>query len=166
MPIVLQPAALLMASVFTDPRVIFPVIWLGIALLAVLVESMTADLVSIWFIPAALAAMVLAIFVPKFWIQAVVFACVSALLLVLSRTVFRQALEKRHRTLKTGAYALEGSAALVEEDVDNALETGAVKVNGQLWTARMESDADKAQKGQHVVIVRVEGSKLIVKPRV
>ena len=60
---------------------------------------------------------------------------------------------------------MEGKQALVEEDIDNAAAKGVVKINGQLWTARMESPYDKPVKGDWVEIVRVEGSKLICKPK-
>lgn len=164
----LSAIPIILAEAFTfqaDPRFLFPVIWLVVTVVAVLVECTTSDLVSVWFIPGAVVTMILSYFVPVFWIQAIVFVSVSTVLLILSRTVFKETLSKRQKTLKTGAYALEGMPALVEEDIDNAAEVGAVKVNGQLWTARMEPDSDTAKKGEHVEVVRVAGSKLIVRRR-
>jgi membrane protein implicated in regulation of membrane protease activity len=66
---------------------------------------------------------------------------------------------------KTNAAALEGKLALVEEPIDNAAPSGAVKINGQLWTARTENPVDRPAKGDWVEIIRVEGAKLICKPR-
>lgn len=146
-----------------DSPFILPVVWLAVTLFIIIVEALTADLVSVWFAPGALAAMIVSFFVDEFWIQAVVFVALSAVLLILSRTVLRGWLEKRHKTLKTGADALAGTQALVAEDIDNAAETGAVKVNGQLWTARMEPDTDTAKVGEHVEILRVAGSKVFVR---
>jgi membrane protein implicated in regulation of membrane protease activity len=54
---------------------------------------------------------------------------------------------------------------MVEEDVNNAIPTGVAKINGQLWTARMENPDDTASQGEWVEIVRVEGSKLICRPK-
>ena len=53
---------------------------------------------------------------------------------------------------------------MVRESIDNVLGTGAVSVNGKVWTARTESDEVKAQEGDRAVVVRIEGVKLIVKP--
>ena len=60
---------------------------------------------------------------------------------------------------------MAGKLALVEEDVNNAIPTGVAKINGQLWTARMEDPAATAKKGEWVEIVRVEGAKLICRPK-
>ena len=58
---------------------------------------------------------------------------------------------------------LIGRQAKVEEDIDNGEEKGAVKVNGQIWSARMTDDADTASAGEFVIIESISGVKLICK---
>jgi membrane protein implicated in regulation of membrane protease activity len=141
-----------------------PLLWLSVLVLALLVEGATAEMVSIWFAPGAFVTMILSFFVDSVVIQVVTFAALSALLLILAKTVFKKRLTGRGRISLTNADALVGQAAMVEEAIDNQREQGVVKINGQLWTARCEKDEDKPEKGQHVRIVRIAGSKLICAP--
>ena len=149
-----------------DPKSLtLPLIWFGVVLLTLVVESQTADLVSIWFAPGAFIAMILAFCDVHIGIQLGVFVGCTILGLALTFTIFRPRMKAKSKVEKTNADAMEGKQALVEEDIDNAAAKGVVKINGQLWTARMESPYDKPVKGDWVEIVRVEGSKLICKPK-
>lgn len=160
----LNPTALFFAeSIFKD--MLFPLIWFGILILTLVVESQTADLVAIWFAPGAFVAMILGFVKVDFWIQFGVFVAVAAIGLILSFSVIRPAMKKRNVVLKTNTDSLAGKFALVVEDIDNAAAAGAVKVNGQLWTARMLDPTVKVAKDEWVEILRVEGSKLICIPK-
>ena len=44
-------------------------LWLFVAIAAVVIESTTCDLVAIWFVPGALSAMLLSMFVPFMSVQ-------------------------------------------------------------------------------------------------
>ena len=44
-------------------------VWLGIAILAAVVEAIVPALVSIWFVPAGLVALVLSLFGAPLWAQ-------------------------------------------------------------------------------------------------
>ena len=145
-------------------ELLLPAIWFSVILLTVVIESQTADLVSIWFAPGAFVAMILAFCDVRIGIQLAVFVGVTILALILAFTFIRPRMRSRNKVEKTNAEAMEGKLALVEEDIDNAIPTGVVKINGQLWTARTENTADKPAKGDWVEVVRVEGAKIICKP--
>lgn len=145
-------------------ELLLPAIWFSVILLTVVIESQTADLVSIWFAPGAFVAMILAFCDVRIGIQLAVFVGVTILALILAFTFIRPRMRSRNKVEKTNAEAMEGKLALVEEDIDNAIPTGVVKINGQLWTARTENPADKPAKGDWVEVVRVEGAKIICKP--
>lgn len=145
-------------------ELLLPAIWFSVILLTVVIESQTADLVSIWFAPGAFVAMILAFCDVRIGIQLAVFVGVTILALILAFTLIRPRMRSRNKVEKTNAEAMEGKLALVEEDIDNAIPTGVVKINGQLWTARTENPADKPAKGDWVEVVRVEGAKIICKP--
>ena len=164
-----RPSALaaLAVSAELDPEsLLLPLLWFSVIILTVVVESQTADLVSIWFAPGAFVAMILAFCEVHIGIQLAVFVGMTILCLVLAFAFIRPRWKAKNKIEKTNADALEGKSALVEEDIDNAAASGAVKINGQLWTARTENPADKPAKGQWVEIIRVEGSKLICKPKI
>ena len=50
----------------------------------------------------------------------------------------------------------------MREAIDNIQGTGAVAVDGKVWTARMEEDDLTAAVGEVVVARRIEGVKLVV----
>ena len=150
---------------FEWSSVALPLLWFGIIVLTLVAESQTADLIAIWFAPGAFVSLILSFFNVQFWVQFGVFIGVTVVGMILSFTLLRPMMKKRGKILKTNADALAGKLAIVEEDVNNAAPTGAVKINGQLWTARMDNPTDTVSKGDWVEIVRVEGAKLICRPK-
>ena len=54
-----------------------------------------------------------------------------------------------------------GKTAVVTEKINNIMETGAVKINGLVWTARSE-DGSEIDEGEVVIFKRVEGNKAYV----
>ena len=141
-----------------------PLIWLGIMIISFIVETQTADLISIWFAPGALVALILSFFRYKFWFQGAVFMGITLIGIIFSIVVLRPIMAKKMLIEPTNADALIGRTAQVKEDVNNMLPSGVVKINGQLWSARMEDPSQTAATGEWVEIVRVEGSKLICRP--
>ena len=138
------------------------VVWL-IAMIALLVvEGLVPGLISIWFALGALAALVSALLHAPLWLQIVWFLVVSIAALALTRPLAKKYINSK--TQPTNADMLIGRECLVRENIDNVLGTGAVSVDGKVWTARTESDDTKAQEGSRAVVVRIEGVKLIVKP--
>lgn len=136
-------------------------VWLGLIVAFIAIEAATVNLVSIWFIGGALAGLVCAILGAPALLQWAVFIAVSALLLALLRPVLKKYL--RVKPTKTNADRLIGQEALVTEEIDNLRETGAIRVNGVLWTAKSVDDA-QISPGTRVVIDRIEGAKVYVKP--
>ena len=138
------------------------IVWGVIFVLTIIIEAETAELVSIWFMPGSVIALILSIYDVKTWIQWTVFIAVSAILLILAKTVFRKKLIKSSSNLeKTDTDLLIGKTAVVVEQINNVEAVGSVKVNGNTWTARMENENDTALPGDKVVVVKITGVKLI-----
>lgn len=136
-------------------------VWLGLIVAFIAVEAATVNLVSIWFIGGAVAGLVCAILDVSVLLQWTVFIAVSAGLLALLRPVLKKYL--RVKPTKTNADRLVGQEALVTEQIDNLRETGAIRINGVLWTAKSADDT-QIPIGTRVVIERIEGAKVYVKP--
>ncbi|MBO4355734.1 MAG: NfeD family protein [Clostridia bacterium] len=134
-------------------------LWAVITLLAIILELVTEAIVSIWFIPAGIASLIISIIWPDaiVW-QIVTFVVVSGVCLALSRTVFKKYLSRKYTP--TNVDRIIGMDALVTETIDSINETGEVKVDGKRWSARME-DGGNAEEGQIVTVVRIEGVKVI-----
>ena len=132
-------------------------VWLGLIVAFIAVEAATVNLMSIWFI----GGLVCAILGAPTLLQFAVFILVSALLLALLRPLLKKYL--RVKPSRTNADRLLGQEALVTEDIDNLRETGAIRINGVLWTAKSVDDT-QISAGSRVVIARIEGAKVYVKP--
>ena len=136
-------------------------VWLGLIVTFIVLEAATVNLVSIWFIGGAIAGLVCAILGAAALLQWAVFIGVSAVLLALLRPLLKKYL--RVKPTKTNADRLVGQEALVTEQIDNLRETGAIRINGVLWTAKSTDDT-QISPGTRVVIARIEGAKVYVKP--
>ena len=135
-------------------------VWLGLIVAFIALEAATVNLVSIWFIGGAVAGLVSALLGAAELLQWAVFIGVSAILLALLRPVLKKYL--RVKPTKTNADRLVGQEALVTEQIDNLRETGAIRVNGVLWTAKSTDDS-QISPGARVVIERIEGAKVYVR---
>lgn len=134
-------------------------LWLGVLICAIVVEVITAGLVSVWFVPAALVAMVLALFEVPLYLQIIVFLGLSLIFIVLSRTIW-----KKYTSIKplepTNTDVLLGEVAVVTEEIDNINSLGEVKVNGQRWSAR-SVNGERIELGEKVKVLSIEGVKVI-----
>ena len=135
--------------------------WLALIVVFIVLEAATVNLVSVWFIGGAVAGLVCAILGAGTLLQVTVFILVSALMLALLRPVLKKYL--RVKPTKTNADRLLGQEALVTEKIDNLQETGAIRINGVLWTAKSLEDA-QIPTGTRVIIRRIEGAKVYVEP--
>ncbi len=132
--------------------------WLAFIVLAVIAEASSAALVSIWFIPGAIVSLVLSLFDVPLWVQFVVFAVISAVLLLSTRRFVKKFLKGKGQP--TNADAVIGQKAIVTERVSNIEETGAVKLMGKEWSARSDGD-ETFDVGDVVTVKEISGVKLI-----
>lgn len=141
-----------------------PIVWLVAMIVLLIVEAIVPGLVSIWFAIGALAALVSALLGAPLWLQMVWFLVVSVVALALTRPLVKKYVNGRVQP--TNADALIGRDCVVTENIDNIAGTGAVKVDGKVWTARSVDENVHFLAGSIVTAVRIEGVKLIVTERV
>ena len=96
------------------------------------------------------------------WLQIFWFVIVSVATLVLTRPLVKRYVDSR--SVATNADRSIGRAAVVTERIDNLAATGAVKLDGVLWTAPRPDtdDAVAIEAGERVTVRAIEGVKLIV----
>ena len=138
------------------------VVWLIAMIALLIVEAVAPGLVSIWFALGALAALISALLGAPLWLQVLWFLLVSIAALILTRPLARKYINAK--VVPTNADMLVGKECIVKESIDNIAGTGAVSVEGKIWTARMAEDSAKAAVGDVVSVLRIEGVKLIVAP--
>ena len=134
-------------------------VWTAVMIFCLIVELGTAALVSIWFMPGAIVSLILAIADVPVTAQVIVFVVLSALLLILSRTVFNKYM-KKSKFIPTNTDRLPGMEAVVTEEIPEEPGLGEVKVDGKHWSAKM-LDGSKAEKGEILLVDHIESTKLI-----
>lgn len=135
--------------------------WLAAIIVFLVVEALVPGLVSLWFAFGAMGAFVSALLHAPMWLQIVWFLVLSILSLCLTRPLAKKYVNGK--TQPTNADMVIGRECIVNEEINNLLATGAVTVNGKVWTARSEDDDIIIPAGETVVAVRIEGVKLIVR---
>ena len=134
-------------------------IWLFVIVAAIVLEASTVSLVSIWFVPSACIAMILALCEVQVWIQLIVFFTVFFLLMICLKPFFKKNMGVK--IVPTNADTLIGMQAVVTEQIDNLNAKGQVKVRGQVWTARSADENIIYDAGEVVTVLAIEGVKLI-----
>lgn len=134
--------------------------WVVALVVFLIVEAATAGLVSIWFVFGSLVALICAALGAAIWLQIFWFVIVSVATLVLTRPLVKRYVDSR--SVATNADRSIGRAAVVTERIDNLAATGAVKLDGVVWTARSTDDAVAIETGERVTVRAIEGVKLIV----
>ena len=134
-------------------------LWIGAVIVFGVVEAVTAGLVSIWFVPGAVAALIAAMAGLGILAQIVLFLVVSAAALAATRPLVKKL--SAGRAVPTNADRVLGRTARVTETIDNDSAAGAVYVDGKTWTAR-SADGTVLPAGSRVEVRRMEGVKLIV----
>ncbi|MEA2231135.1 MAG: hypothetical protein QOD83_951 [Solirubrobacteraceae bacterium] len=94
-------------------------------------------------------------------LSVIVFLVTSGLLFGFVRPIARRHL-RTPAQLRTGTAALIGQSAMVTERVDNGAQTGSVKLEGELWTARSWDDDEVIEAGKRVNVVEIRGATALV----
>lgn len=114
------------------------IIWLVVFVLLVILELSTMQLICVWFAAGSLAAFIAAICGMNPLGQAILFAVVSVLLLLLTKPILKKF--RVGNKIPTNLDAEIGKTAVVTEEISNAANTGRVKIGGVNWRARTKSD--------------------------
>ena len=122
--------------------------WVVSLVVFLIVEAVTAGLVSIWFVFGSLVALICAALGAAVWLQIFWFVIVSVATLVLTRPLVKRYVDSR--SVATNADRSIGRAAVVTEHIDNLAATGAVKLDGVVWTARSTDDAVAIETGEQI----------------
>ncbi len=137
------------------------IIWLGLLILFLFVESCTVTMVSLWFAAGSLIALLISLFGGAEWLQIIAFAVVSAILLSLLRPLVRKYVTPK--ITQTNVDAVIGSTGLVTVAINNVDAQGQVKLGAMVWTARSTS-GDPIPEGTRIRADRIEGVKVFVSP--
>lgn len=137
----------------------FALVWLVLLVFFIMAEASTVTVVSLWFAVGSLTAMVAALLGAELWLQAVLFAVVSIVLLCALRPIIKKYFTPK--LTKTNVDALVGTTGLVTEKIENTLSQGRVKLGAMEWSARSTA-GETVEEGTLVRVDRIEGVKVFV----
>jgi len=90
--------------------------------------------------------------------------CIGSLVVLFGiRPVLLKYFQATADKIKTNTDALIGKRGIVTEQIDSRLDIGRVKVAGEDWRATTD-ERDVIEQGEEVCVLRVDGTKLVVKP--
>lgn len=137
-------------------------IWLAVTAAALIIEFITSEMVSVWFVGGGLIAMLLAGIGLNWYFHVPAFIVVSFVLMLCFRRLVMQKLNKAAE--KTNAETVIGKEFELLSDI-KFNEAGSIKVNGVVWTAIAEDEHTEIPAGKIVVVLKIEGNKYIVKEK-
>lgn len=135
-------------------------LWIVVCIFAIVIELVNpASLVCIWFAIGAICAYVAALLNLSVMVQMVVFLIASLLALVLVRPLAEKYFQKD--VVATNADRIIGRELTLIKGIQNDT-WGEVKCDGVVWNAKSVNE-EAISEGAKVLVVAIEGSKLLVK---
>ena len=133
------------------------IMWMLAAGAFLVIEALTVGLVSIWFVPGAIIAAILSVWVKNFYIQLAVFLVISGITMFLCKKFFKKT--KSEKLAETNALLI-GKTALAKADISQT--DGRVIVGDVYWRAVSE---EQISEGEYVTVTAVNGNTLTVTKR-
>lgn len=131
-------------------------VWLAVIIILAVLESITVNLTTIWFVISGLVALLLSFITDNYLIQFGVFVVLGVILLVTTKPLLQKSLKTKKEP--TNAERIIGMTGIVTEKISRN-QNGEVKVDGKKWTAY----ADKTiNKDVPVKILKINGVKVKV----
>lgn len=132
-------------------------VWLIVVILLTLLELMTINLTTIWFVLSGLAALGLSFVTKNFLIQFGCFVILGIILLIVTKPFVTKVLDKKKQ--KTNLDRIIGMNGIVMKNIED-MNYGEVKVDGKIWTAFAD---EKIKKDEKVEVLEISGSKIKVR---
>ena len=138
-----------------------PVIWLLIAAALALGEILTES----FFLAPLVAAAVAMALGTLLGAEIVLVTLIAVVVAVVTLLILRPLLRRERLDFAAGGAEHDfviGQVGVVEEHVVNDEATGAIEIDGEIWTARANHDAQTFAPGEAVEVVAVRGAVALV----
>ena len=130
--------------------------WLIVVILLAIIEAMTVNLVTVWFIISGIITMFLSFFLSDLISQFAVFVLLGILLMLLTKPFIEEI--KKNKEEKLNLERIIGMQGVVIKEIKKNV-VGEVKADGKVWSAisdkRITVDSD-------IIVEEIHGVKLLV----
>lgn len=130
--------------------------WLVLVTFLGILEAITINLVSIWFVISGLCSLIISFFTDNFVLQFGIFVIGGVILMILTKKNMEKRLLKNKE--KTNLDRIIGMKGIVTEEIKK-MDIGEVKVDGKRWSAISNKNLPK---GSIVKVLKIKGVKLEV----
>ena len=135
-------------------------IWLAVVIVLSILELITTQLVSIWFVIAGIVTLIVSLFIDSIPLQIAIFVVLTILLLIVTKPMVKKIMD--FKKVSTNSDKNIGRKAFVTTEINNQKETGEVKIDSIIWSARSIDDTIIPENSE-VLVKSIRGVKLIVK---
>ncbi len=135
-------------------------IWLAVTVIAIVVEIITPELVSLWFAIGGIVGIAFS-FIPglPWWGEIIIFAVLSMILLLSLRPVLSKYLKRKSLATNVDRLIGQDIRMITQADFDNL---GTAKIGDVVWSVKSENQSSLLAD-EIVRIVAVDGNKLIAR---
>ena len=134
----------------------FWTVWLVIVVLLTIVEAMTVNLVTIWFVISGVLAMFISFFISDLVSQFAVFVLGGILLMLLTKPFLEEF--KKAKDESVNLERIIGMTGIVTKEIKKNV-IGEVKVDGKLWSAVSDK---RITVNSEIKVEEINGVKLLV----
>ncbi len=138
-------------------------IWLIASAVFFLIEIATVGFLIFWLGIGALIAMIVSFFTSNVLLQTGVFVVISAILIPLTKPLADKCFSTK--TVPTNQYSILNKTGIVTKAINSPIDVGLVKVGNEVWSAKCEQNI-QLPEGTEVEVLRIDGVKVIVTPKV
>lgn len=138
--------------------IVMIIVWLAVIAIGVIVETQTAELVSIWFAISGAVAIVCAIAGLDIAVQVAIFTLLTLILVLATRPFVKKL--TRNTKVSTNADRFIGMVGTITKTIEED-DRGIVKVEYQEWTAVSASNKS-IPAGTKVIVKEIIGNKFVV----
>ncbi len=139
-------------------------VWMVVALIAIVVEIFTVQLTFGLIAVGAGAAGVAALAGAPLWLQALVGVGVAFAGIAFVRPIAMRQLRRTAPAVRTGVDALPGATGRALSEVTGI--DGRITLRGEVWSARLDPDVTSVPvaEGTDVIVTRIDGATALVYP--
>lgn len=130
--------------------------WLLIVILLIIIEALTTNLITIWFVMSGIVTLIVSLFINNIFLQLFIFVIGGSILMLTTKPILSRYLKQKN--VKTNYDRIIGMIGISLSKIDNF--SGEVKVDGKIWNAY---SYDVIEANEKVEILKIESTKLEVK---
>ncbi len=135
-------------------------LWFLIFLILIIVEVLTINLSTVWFIIGSVFAFFSSFFTRNLNYQIIVFIVFTIISIILTKRFLTKV--SNFKKINTNVDSIIGRTCLVTKDINNLLNQGEIVIDKNIWSALSKDDNVIIREGTKVKICDIKGVKVIV----